>query len=89
MKSALILLVSLATLALAENDIRCFGLKIKYISVPETCDVKASDDKMVVIDFTVTLENGTKLSEGREIVVIEPWNHCKGFKSELLGKEIL
>ena len=86
MKSTLILLVSLATLALAENEIRCFGLKIEYNFSPEACDVKASNEKMVVIDFTVTLENGTKfVLEGRETFQIEPWNHCKGFQSELLG----
>ena len=85
MKSTLILLVSLATLALAENEMKCFGLKVEYISVPETCDIKAKNEKMVVIDFTVTIANGTKsVSEGREeFQIVSPT--CKGFKTEVLG----
>ena len=84
MKSALILLASLATLALAENEIKCFGLKVEY-SVPETCDMRANFDQMVLIHFTVTFENGTKfVSYGKEIFEID-FPACKGFEAEVLG----
>ena len=89
MKSALILLASLATLALAENEIKCFGLKVEYISAPETCDIKARNEQMVVIHFTVTLKNGTKfVSDGRAIFQIG-FPACRGFEAEVLGKDDL
>ncbi len=58
MKSARILLASLATLA--ENKIKCSSLKVEYISAPETCDKKAMNGHTVVIHYTGTFEDGTK-----------------------------
>merc|ERR1712086_746412 len=60
MKSALILLASMATLALAEPEARPSGLKVEYISVPETCEQKAMNGAMLSMHYTGTLEDGTK-----------------------------
>merc|ERR1712127_922404 len=60
MKSALILLASMATLALAEPEARPSGLKVEYISVPETCEQKAMNGAMLSMHYTGTLEDGAK-----------------------------
>merc|ERR1712166_850445 len=60
MKSALILLASMATLALAEPEARPSGLQVEYISVPETCEQKAMNGAMLSMHYTGTLEDGTK-----------------------------
>merc|ERR1712051_409447 len=60
MKSALILLASMATLALAEPEARPSGLKVEYISVPETCEQKALNGQQLTMHYTGTLEDGTK-----------------------------
>ena len=52
MKSALILLASMATLALAEPEARPSGLKVEYISVPETCEQKAMNGAMLSMHYT-------------------------------------
>ena len=66
MKSTLILLASFATLAVAENEVKCFGHKVEYISAPETCDIKARIEQVVLFNYTGTLMNGTKfVEEGR------------------------
>ena len=56
------MLASMATLALAELEVRPSGLKIEYISVPETCEQKADHGSMVSMHFTSTLEleDGTR-----------------------------
>merc|ERR1711881_205632 len=60
MKSSLILLVSIATLALAEPEVRPSGLKVEYVEVPESCDRKATNGQMLTMHYTGTLEDGTK-----------------------------
>ena len=63
MRFALILLASMATLALAEPEVRPSGLKIEYISVPETCEQKAAEGSKVSVHWTSTLklEDETKI----------------------------
>jgi FKBP-type peptidyl-prolyl cis-trans isomerase len=61
MKPALILLASIATLVLAKKfETRPSGLKVKYISVPETCDVKVMSGQVVLVHYTGKLKDGTK-----------------------------
>merc|ERR1739848_307889 len=60
MKSSLILLASIATLALAEPEVRPSGLKVEYVEVPESCDRKAKNGQMLTMHYTGTLEDGTK-----------------------------
>jgi len=60
MKSSLILLVSIATLTLAEPEVRPSGLKVEYVEVPESCDRKATNGQMLTMHYTGTLEDGTK-----------------------------
>ena len=60
MKSCLILLASIATLALAEPEVRPSGLKVEYVEVPENCDRKAMNGQMLTMHYTGTLEDGTK-----------------------------
>jgi len=60
MKSCLILLASIATIALAEPEVRPSGLKVVYTLVPETCEKKAMNGQMLTMHYTGTLEDGTK-----------------------------
>merc|ERR1712141_567549 len=60
MKSCLILLASIATIALAEVEERPSGLKIEHILKPESCDRKAANGQMLTMHYTGTLEDGTK-----------------------------
>merc|ERR1712050_759788 len=60
MKSCLILLASIATIALAEPEVRPSGLKVVYTLVPETCEKKAMNGQMLTMRYTGTLEDGTK-----------------------------
>ena len=71
MKSALILLASIATSlaytdfdkiepSLGGNEFRPSGLRVEYISVPETCDVKAMSGNFVVVHYTGKLVDETK-----------------------------
>ena len=60
MKSCLILIASIATLALAEPEVRPSGLKVEYTSVPSTCDQKAMNGQMLTMHYTGTLEDGSK-----------------------------
>ena len=59
----MLLLASMATLALAEPEVRPSGLKIEYISVPETCEQKAAEGSKVSVHWTSTLklEDETKI----------------------------
>ena len=73
MKSTLILLASIATLALAKFETWPSGLQVEYVTVPETCDIKPLNGQMVLvhytgISYTSTLKDGTKFaSDRREI----------------------
>ena len=60
MKSCLILLASIATIALAEPEVRPSGLKVEYTLVPETCERKAMNGQMLTMHYTGTLEDGSK-----------------------------
>jgi len=60
MKSCLILLASIATLALAEPEVGPSGLKVEYTLVPETCERKAMNGQMLTMHYTGTLEDGSK-----------------------------
>merc|ERR1712212_686977 len=60
MKSCLILLASIASLALAEPEVRPSGLKVEYTSVPDTCEKKAMNGQMLTMHYTGTLEDGSK-----------------------------
>ena len=60
MKSCLILLASIATIALAEPEVRPSGLKVEYNLVPETCERKAMNGQMLTMHYTGTLEDGSK-----------------------------
>ena len=57
MKSALILLASIATSLAFE---RRSGLRVEYISVPQTCDVKAMSGDFVIVHYTGKLVDETK-----------------------------
>ena len=91
MKSALILLASIATLALANKfETRLSGLKVKYISVPETCDVKAMSGQVVLVHYTGKLKDGTKFeSDRREFFQVgkgtDPRRTVKGVEKGVLG----
>jgi len=60
MKSCLILLASIATLTLAEPEVRPSGLKVEYTSIPDTCERKAMNGQMLTMHYTGTLEDGSK-----------------------------
>jgi FK506-binding protein 14 len=60
MKSCLILLASIATIALAEPEVGPSGLKVEYTLVPETCERKAMNGQMLTMHYTGTLEDGSK-----------------------------
>ena len=91
MKSALILLASIATLALAKKfETRPSGLKVKYISVPENCDVKAISEQVVLVHYTGKLEDGTKFqSDRRDFFQVgegtDPRRAVKGVEEGVLG----
>ena len=91
MKSALILLASIATLALAKKfETRPSGLKVKYISVPETCDVKAMSEEVVLVHYTGKLKDGTKFqSDRRDFFQVgegtDPRRAVKGVEEGVLG----
>jgi len=50
----------MATLALAEPELKESGLQIDYVHVPENCEKKASNGQMLTMHYTGTLEDGTK-----------------------------
>ena len=91
MKSALILLASIATLALAKKfETRPSGLKVKYISVPETCDVKAMSESVVLVHYTGKLKDGTKFQSDRRVFFqigegTDPRRAVKGVEEGVLG----
>ena len=91
MKSTLILLASIATLVLAKKfETRPSGLKVKYISVPETCDVKAMSGQVVLVHYTGKLKDGTKFqSDRRELFQVGkgtyPKRAIKGVEEGVLG----
>lgn len=60
MKSCLILLAAIATLASAEPEVRPSGLKVEYTSVPAACEKKAMNGQMLTMHYTGTLEDGSK-----------------------------
>merc|ERR1739844_266284 len=60
MNSLSFLLCLAVSLVLAEPEIRPSGLKVEYISVPETCEQKAMNGAMLSMHYTGTLEDGTK-----------------------------
>ena len=90
MKSALILLASIATLALAKFETWPSGLQVEYISVPETCDIKPLNGQMVLVHYTGTLKDGTKFeSDRREIFQVgtkgmDPRRAIKGMEEAVL-----
>ena len=65
MKSTLILLASIATLAVAKFETWPSGLQVEYISVPETCDIKPLNGELVLLHYTGALEDGTKFESDR------------------------
>ena len=88
MKSGLILLASIATLALAKFETWPSGLQVEYISVPETCDIKPLNGQMVLVHYTGTLEDGTKMDK-REIFQVgtkgtDPRRAIKGIEEAVL-----
>ena len=91
MKSTLILLASIATLAVAKKfETRPSGLKVKYISVPETCDEKAMSGQVVLVHYTGKLKDGTKFqSDRRELFQVGkgtyPERAIKGVEEGVLG----
>ena len=60
MKFSLVLSALMATLALAEPELKESGLQIDYVHVPENCEKKASNGQMLTMHYTGTLEDGTK-----------------------------
>jgi len=60
MKSCLILLAAIATLASAEPEVRPSGLKVEYTSFPAACEKKAMNGQMLTMHYTGTLEDGSK-----------------------------
>ena len=88
MKSTLILLASIATLALAKFETWPSGLQVEYISVPETCDKKPLKGQMVLVHYTV--KDGTKFeSDRREIFQVgtkgtDPRRTIKGMEEAIL-----
>ena len=91
MKSTLILLASIATLAFAKKfETRPSGLKVKYISVPETCDVKAMSESVVLVHYTGKLKDGTKFQSDRRVFFqigegTDPRRAVKGVEEGVLG----
>ena len=90
MKSTLILLASIATLALAKFETWPSGLQVEYISVPETCDKKPLNGQMVLVHYTGTFEDGTKFeTDRREIFQVgtkgtDPRRTIKGMEEAVL-----
>ena len=60
MKSILVSSLLLATLALAEPELKPSGLAVEYLSTPDTCEKKALNGQMLTMHYTGTLEDGTK-----------------------------
>jgi FK506-binding protein 14 len=60
MIKSILVVCLLASLALAEPEVRESGLKIEFIEVPETCEKKAANGQMLTMHYTGTLEDGTK-----------------------------
>ena len=90
MKSTLILLASIATLALAKFETWPSGLQVKYISVPETCDVKAMSEEVVLVHYTGKLKDGTKFQSDRRVFFqvgegTDPRRAVKGVEEGVLG----
>jgi FK506-binding protein 14 len=84
------LLASMATLALAEPEVRPSGLKIINISFPKTCERKFVLNDLVSMDYTVTLDlEGTKIQiisfDRNFIFRIREGQIIKAFEEGVLG----
>jgi FK506-binding protein 14 len=60
MRFTVYVLSLLAVLAIAEPEEKPSGLKVEYVSVPESCDKKAGNGNTLTMHYTGTLEDGTK-----------------------------
>ena len=52
--------VAVAATVLADPEVKDSGLKVEYVSKPDTCDKVARNGDMLTMHYTGTLEDGKK-----------------------------